>query len=114
MFCQLFLQLEQCLASFKVASLSIPINRNCACLKIWLYWSLACLYSTFSLKIGMLCTKYMIVAHKWLLAVVDSTAWMPHADPISAHRSINLDWISITVIDMFCAQVACMIPSRLS
>ena len=78
------------------------------------YWSLACLYTTCSLKIGMLHTKYMIVAHKWLLAVVDSTAWMHHADPIGHHRSIHLDWISITVIDKFHAQVACIIPSWLS
>src|SRR5882724_2653602 len=63
---------------------------------------------------GMLRTKYMIVALKWLLAVVDSTAWVPHTDPIGDHRSICLDWILITVIDKFCAQVACMIPSRLS
>ena len=63
---------------------------------------------------GMLCTKYLIVVHKWLLAVVDSTAWMPHTDPIGDHRSICLDRILITVIDKFHAQVACMIPSRLS
>jgi len=36
-------------------------------------------------------------AHKWLLAVVDSTAWMPHVDPIDYHRSICLDQILITV-----------------
>jgi len=56
----------------------------------------------------------MVVAHKWLLAVVDSTAWIPHADPIGDHRSTHLDQIFITVIDKFHAQVACMIPSRLS
>src|SRR5882724_345964 len=66
------------------------------------------------LEDGHVARKYMIVAHKWLLAVVDSTAWVPHTDPISDHRSICLDQILITVIDKFCAQVACMIPSRLS
>jgi len=39
---------------------------------------------------------------------------MPHADPMGDQRSIHLDWILITVIDKFCAQVACMIPSRFS